>query len=138
MLVSKQYLDEAVRTYSQQNVFRFSYSTDIGTCINGRPGKESVNCELFKSVSAIQMDKISGFGISPIKQLPGLRILKVTLREFDLELDDKVPWLHDYSDLDIVQLTMVKLLLALRGLRQVTVLRERPIRERPPAEVQKI
>ena len=57
-----------------------------------------------------------------LKGLPYLKVLELSLRSLDLELNDKLPYLDQYTDLDIVRTPLMRSLLELRGLRTVKIL----------------
>ena len=58
MLVSQQYLDEAARIFSQENVFSFEGGYAAFNCLRSTDGKENVSRELFKHISMVELDTV--------------------------------------------------------------------------------
>ena len=85
MLVSKQYIDEAVVVYLQRNTFRFLLGSSIYDLLHA----DSVHGELVKYISKLRVDAFPN--ASTIRTIPCLKTLIVELDEEDLELDNKLP-----------------------------------------------
>jgi hypothetical protein len=99
--------------------------------------KSKTSTKSFSDLFRRSRDAMSVFDAYRMQRLSCLRSLKIKLDENDLELDVKIPWLHNYNDLDIVRIPIVAQLLELRGLRQVKVSRATSM-ETTPDEVRKI
>ena len=122
--MSKQYFDEAAAVYVKTKTFKFADCNDFDeftTCKNSMPRRTRV------FVSAMKIKEYDPYSFDRAHFFTNLRQLTLRIDEDDLETEDgKLPWLDEYSDLDIVGLTLVKDLVRLKGLKEMKLRAHKP------------
>ena len=134
MLVSKLYLEEAAMVYVRSKTFVFYMSPELYRVICWGSGLDR---QLLTSMTSVVLEHAHEECVKPLGMLPRLRVLELGLNHSDLEIEDKFPWIDDYSDLELANTAMIGGLLRLRGLHRVKVIQSKSLQAKTPEEHRK-
>ena len=118
MLVSKQYMDEAIRVYPQNKTFVFTCPSQLSLTLTTGC---AVNRYVLGLARSLSVSLPGYYDLDSLANFSRLTTIEVGIEQNEFETDDKIPGLHEYSDLDLVKVPVVGTLLKLRGLTKIRV-----------------
>ncbi|KAK5125225.1 hypothetical protein LTR85_000901 [Meristemomyces frigidus] len=122
LLVSKQYFDEAAHAYFRKKTLRIQCWSELARFADG---KSPVQRELASLVTRLDMSNSSSsapYYVQKLDNLPNLSGLIIRIDESTITpTEDKVPWLDDMADAELIQCQPLAGFIQLRGFPDVEI-----------------
>lgn len=132
LLVSKQYVDEAIRVWAQTKTFYFNRYYDVDPVLDSG---SAIERHLLRHIRSFVISDGELILPKPAIVMSSLQYVTMPFNEMLFHCDiDKSIWHDNFTDLELVQDCQIAALLKFRGLRSLTVNWGRPIETSKPEE----